>query len=35
MTEEMKMVGMAPIPEVPKNVGKSWPLNRTYFEKVK
>ena len=35
MTEQLKLVGVAPIPEVPKNVGKSWPLNRNYFEKVK
>ncbi len=35
MTEEMKMVNFAPIPEVPKNIGKSWPLNKNYYEKVK
>ena len=31
----MKLVNLAPIPEVPKNVGKSWPLNKNYYEKVK
>ena len=29
------MVNFAPIPEVPKHVGKSWPLNKNYYEKVK
>lgn len=35
MTEELKMVSFAPVPELPKNVGKSWPLNKNYYEKVK
>lgn len=35
MTEAMQQVNFAPIPEVPKNVGKSWPLNKNYYEKVK
>lgn len=35
LTEQLALVGIAEVPEVPKNVGKSWPLNRNYFEKVK
>ena len=35
MTEAMKGVNFAPIPEVPKTSGKSWPLNKNYYAKVK